>query len=285
MFSDTHCHIRYLEKRGIDTAAVVRGIALSRMPFVLDAGIEADDLPRRIALVDGLCTRAEEERNGESGCEAVCAAQARSVFRFGAGIWPDQHAVENRTEQVETLKAHLAACTDARVCAIGECGFDRHRLPDDEVDEKGERELFDMQLELARTKAFPVIVHSRDAFEQTIAALRDNPDCTGVIHCYSYGIEEARTFLDAGWYISLAGSVTYAKKTQRDETERLVRFIPSDRLLLETDAPYLAPVPLRGKPNTPLFVEHTYRFVSAVRSVGIEELAQTVLQNARTLFG
>ena len=269
MFSDTHCHLSYLEKRGIDPAAVVRGIALAGMPFVLDAGVEADDLPRRIGFIDELCT----------------CAQSRSLFRFAAGIWPDSRAVENRAEQVETLRFHLNACTDGRLCAIGECGFDRHRLPNDEVDEEGERELFDMQLELAREKDFPVVVHSRDAFEPTIAALRDNPDCAGVIHCYSYGIEEARAFLDAGWYISLAGSVTYAKKTQIHETEGLVRFIPSDRLLLETDAPYLAPVPFRGKPNTPLFIEHTYRFVSALRSVSAEDLARTVLLNARRLFG
>lgn len=269
MFSDTHCHLSYLEKRGIDPAAVVRGIALKGMPFVLDAGVEADDLPGRIGFVDELCT----------------CAQSRSLFRFAAGIWPDSQAVENRAEQVETLRSHLADCDDGRLCAIGECGFDRHRLPNDEVDEEGERELFDMQLELAREKDFPVVVHSRDAFEPTITALRDNPDSTGVIHCYSYGIEEARAFLDAGWYISLAGSVTYAKKTQIHETEGLVRFIPSDRLLLETDAPYLAPVPFRGKPNTPLFIEHTYRFVSALRSVSTKDLARTVLLNARRLFG
>ena len=167
MFSDTHCHLSYLEKRGIDPAAVVRGIALAGMPFVLDAGVEADDLPRRIGFVDELCT----------------CAQARSLFRFAAGIWPDSQAVENRAEQVKTLRSHLADCDDGRLCAIGECGFDRHRLPDDEVDEEGERELFDMQLELAREKDFPVVVHSRDAFEPTITALRDNPDCAGVIHC------------------------------------------------------------------------------------------------------
>lgn len=276
MFSDTHCHLSYLAGRGIDAASVIRELADKEVPFVLDAGTRSNDLKERIDFVNGIIAAIQDSSLKE---------KASSMLRFAAGIWPDSQAVENRAEQVETLRSHLADCDDGRLCAIGECGFDRHRLPNDEVDEEGERELFDMQLELAREKDFPVVVHSRDAFEPTIAALRDNPDSTGVIHCYSYGIEEARAFLDAGWYISLAGSVTYAKKTQIHETEGLVRFIPSDRLLLETDAPYLAPVPFRGKPNTPLFIEHTYRFVSALRSVSAEDLARTVLLNARRLFG
>ena len=276
MFSDTHCHLSYLSGRGIDAASVIRELADKEVPFVLDAGTRSNDLKERIDFVNGITAAIQDSSLKE---------KASSMLRFAAGIWPDKEAIADRFLQMDVLRGQIELyADDKRLCAIGECGFDRHWNTDD-ADEKGEAELFDMQLDLARELQLPVIVHSRDAFEQTLAGIKNARGSRGVIHCYSYGIEEARAFLDEGWYISLSGSVTYAKKARIDETEKLVRFIPADRLLLETDAPYLAPVPFRGKPNTPLFIGHTYRFVANIRGLGAEELAASVLQNARTLFG
>ena len=276
MFSDTHCHLSYLSGRGIDAASVIRELAEKEVPFVLDAGTRSNDLKERIDFVNGITAAIQDSSLKE---------KASSMLRFAAGIWPDKDAISDRFLQMDVLREQMELCADdKRLCAIGECGFDRHWNTDD-ADEKGEAELFDMQLDLARELQLPVIVHSRDAFEQTLAGIKNAGGSRGVIHCYSYGIEEARAFLDEGWYISFSGSVTYAKKARMSETEKLVRFIPADRLLLETDAPYLAPVPFRGKPNTPLLIEHTYRFVARIRGLGAEELAASVLQNARTLFG
>ena len=276
MFSDTHCHLSYLSGRGIDAASVIRELVDKEVSFVLDAGTRSNDLKERIDFVNGITAAIQDSSLKE---------KAASMLRFAAGIWPDKDAIADRFLHVDVLREQIELCADdKRLCAIGECGLDRHWNTDD-TDEKGEAELFDMQLDLARELQFPVIVHSRDAFEQTLAGIKNARGSRGVIHCYSYGIEEARAFLDEGWYISLSGSVTYAKKARIDETEKLVRFIPADRLLLETDAPYLAPVPFRGKPNTPLFIGHTYRFVANIRGLPIEELAASVLHNARTLFG
>ncbi|MGI5172602.1 TatD family hydrolase [Treponema sp. OMZ 840] len=275
MFTDTHCHLTYLAGRGIDAASVIRELADKKVPFVLDSGTRSNDLKERIDFVNGITASVQDSSLKE---------RAASMLRFGAGIWPDKDAIADRFLHMDVLREQIELCDEKRLCAIGECGFDRHWNTDD-ADEEGERELFDMQLELARELELPLIVHSRDAFEQTLAGIKNAGEKKGVLHCYSYGAEEARAFLDEGWYISLSGSVTYAKKTQISETEKLVRFIPADRLLLETDAPYLAPVPFRGKPNTPLLIEHTYRFVANIRGLSTEELAAAVLQNARRLFG
>ena len=104
------------------------------------------------------------------------------------------------------------------------------------------------------------------------------------MHCYSYGIEEARKFLDLGWYISFSGSVTYTKKAKLEEMKALLQFIPEDRILCETDAPYLAPVPCRGQPNTPYLVQHVYEYVAAARKTSPEALSALVDENAKKLF-
>ena len=106
-----------------------------------------------------------------------------------------------------------------------------------------------------------------------------------IIHCYSYGIEEVRAFLDRGWYIAFGGAVTYNKKAKLEAVKELLRFVPSDRFLCETDAPYLAPVPLRGTVNTPVNVEHVYNFIAEVRGMSPEELSNLVDENIKMLFG
>ena len=135
---------------------------------------------------------------------------------------------------------------------------------------KGERELFEAQLELARELKLPVIVHSRDAFEDTLDCLKNVGYDKGIIHCYSYGIEEARAFLDRGWYIAFGGAVTYNKKAKLEAVKELLRFVPSDRFLCETDAPY---------------VEHVYNFIAEVRGMSPEELSNLVDENIKGLFG
>ena len=149
---------------------------------------------------------------------------------------------------------------------------------------EGERELFQMQIELAKKLNLPVIVHSRDAFEDTLDCIKNMRYDRGIIHCFSYGIDEARAFLDRGWYLAFGGAVTYTKKNKLYEMEELLRFVPDDRLLLETDAPYLAPVPLRGETNTPLNIHYTYEFISAKRNITTQQLCRIVDKNCEKLF-
>lgn len=281
-------------ERGINGVEVLSTMAARNCFFGLDIGTHCDDLAEREACV-------EKAIAGIS--DSGLAARARSFMYFSAGIWPDLGAIHDRENQMKILRQSIeAAQTDGeqdtlhrRIVAVGECGLDHHWNPSGEDGRcesdfdtetyKGERELFKAQLELAQELKLPVIVHSRDAFDDTLDCFKNVGYDKGIIHCYSYGIEEARAFLDRGWYIAFGGAVTYNKKEKLEAVKELLRFVPSDRFLCETDAPYLAPVPLRGTVNTPVNVEHVYNFIAEVRGMSPEELSNLVDENIKRLFG
>ena len=203
---------------------------------------------------------------------------------------------------MEILKKQIEAAENSndndtlnrKIIAVGECGLDHHWNPsgadgrcESDFNQEmytAERELFEMQLEFAKEKNLPVIIHSRDAFEETLDCIKNIGYDNGIIHCYSYGAEEAKAFLERGWHISFSGSVTYTKKRRMPEIEELIKLVPDERILCETDSPYLAPVPFRGKTNTPLLIEQTYRFISEIRKVSTEQLCETVDANIKKLF-
>lgn len=287
MLTDTHCHLSYLGERGLDLSAVLEAAAEADFRLIIDAGTKCADLPERRALIaDALNAINDAEKRQKAG----------ALIRYTAGIWPDAAAIADRENECRTLEKVIAESLASKepVCALGECGLDHHwnpsgvdnRSEDDFTSEilHGESELFEMQIELARRYSLPVMVHSRDAFEGTYDAIKNCGYDNGEIHCFSYGIDEARAFLDRGWYIALGGAVTYTKKSKIEEMQKLVCYIPSDRLLLETDAPYLAPVPERGKPNTPLLIKHTYEYIAQMRGETVESLAETVYKNSKALF-
>ena len=294
MFSDTHFHFKMMtEERGADGVAVLSVMAARNCFFGLDIGTHCDDLAERQACV---------EKAIAGLTDSLLAERARNFMYFSAGIWPDVGAIHERDEQMKKLRASIESVgsggdqdtLNRRIVAVGECGIDHHWNPSGEdgrcesdFDEKtyrGERELFEAQLELARELNLPVIVHSRDGFEDTMGCIKNVGYDRGIIHCYSYGIEEARAFLDRGWYIAFGGAITYNKKAKLEAVKDLLRFVPADRFLCETDSPYLAPVPLRGTVNTPVNVEHVYNFASEVRGCSPEELSGIVDENIRALF-
>ena len=283
MFSDTHFHFKMMtQERGIDGVEVLTTMAQRDCFFGLDIGTRAGDLEGRRQAV---------EKCLAGLTDPLLADKARSFMYFTAGIWPDVESIKDRDNQMKLLRESV---TPGSIIAVGECGLDHHWNPsgadgrcEDDFDEqlyRGERELFEAQIELARELKLPVIVHSRDAFEDTLECIKNIGYHNGIIHCYSYGIDEARTFLDLGWYIALGGGITYTKKSKLEQMQQLIRFIPSDRLLTETDAPYLAPVPFRGQPNTPVLVEHVFNFISETRGISLEELNSLVDKNIKTLF-
>lgn len=310
MFSDTHFHFSLLvDERGLDGAALLAELASRSVFFAQDIGTRADDLAGRLALaqkcIDALSNLNDKTAAGAPAGEhkSDCAGAretAENFLHFSAGIWPSTDEINRRLEGVAELERQINEARKSenplfrKISALGECGLDHHWNPEGadgrcESDFNkqmidGEAELFEMQLSLAQKLALPVIVHSRDAFDGTISCIKNCGYDNGIIHCYSYGKNEVRAFLDRGWYISFSGSVTYAKKSHIDEIHDLIKFVPDDRILLETDAPYLAPVPMRGQTNTPVFVEHTYRFAAAARGVTPESLSGTVDANVRTLF-
>ena len=168
---------------------------------------------------------------------------------------------------------------DPKVVAWGEIGLDffrRHSPPGIQI------EAFELQLDMARELGLPVIIHDREAHEQIYEILREKgTSLSGVIHCFSGDYTLARRFIEMGFYISIPGTVTYKKAViVQDVAAR----VPLERLLVETDAPYLAPVPYRGKRNEPAFVKHTAQEIARLRGMDFQELARATSENARTLF-
>jgi TatD DNase family protein len=216
--------------------------------------------------------------------------------RFASGLWPHGEVIADRAALVPGLEKDIAAVNAAGasdgaaspgpVCALGEFGLDHHRngedAPGGRFDTAGERELMEMQMDLARRLSLPVIIHSRDAPEETAEILKRYPEVSGVIHCFSYGAEEAKSFLDLGYFISFAGNLTYKNAPNIRDACVLV---PSGRILLETDCPFLAPVPHRGKPAHPGMVEETYRLAAELRKTRVETLAEEAAENTAALFG
>ena len=293
MFSDTHFHYRTMTTdRDVNGIEVLEEMARRNCKFGLDIGTKADDLLERQSLLEKEIAQIHDYK---------LADKVRDFLYFSAGIWPDVDSIHNRFECMKKLEEQIKAAGEQeqdilhrKVVAIGEGGIDHHWNPsgvdgrcESDFDQKtyeGERELFEMQLELSRKMDMPYIVHSRDGFEDTLDCIKNIGWNKGIIHCYSYGLEEEKDFLDLGWYISLSGSVTYTKKAKLVEMEEMIRYIPEDRLLCETDAPYLAPVPERGTVNTPVKVEHTYNFVAKARGIEVEKLWETVDKNIEKLF-
>ena len=294
MFSDTHFHFKMMTtERGVNGVEVLSTMAQRSCFFGLDIGTHCDDLAERQACVE----------NAIAGiADSGLATKARNFMYFSAGIWPDVEAIHDRENQMKKLRESILAADAGsdqdtlhrKIVAVGECGIDHHWNPSgedgrcesdfDTATYQGERELFEAHLELAKELKLPVIVHSRDGFEDTLDCLKNVGYDNGIIHCYSYGIDEARAFLDRGWYIAFGGAITYNKKAKLEAVKELLRFVPADRFLCETDAPYLAPVPLRGTVNTPVNVEHVYNFAAEVRGITTEALSNLVDENITKLF-
>jgi len=144
-----------------------------------------------------------------------------------------------------------------------------------------QRESFAWQLELAKELKLPVVVHTRDARDDTLAIMREAPDVIGVMHCFTETWAMAEAALAMGYYISMSGIVTFKNAAQVQEVASKV---PADRLLIETDAPWLAPVPHRGKQNQPAFVADTAEFVAQLRNVSVDQLVEETTANVLRLF-
>lgn len=257
---DTHAHLGMLKKRGIPAEERISQIFEAGFRGIIDIGTEADDLGRRMDAF----------------------ARFEKV-RFSAGIWPSAQSIAGREQGIALLETYIAAAPRNRLIAIGECGLDRrHNRPGSAADLGGERELLELQLGLAKKLHLPVIIHSREAGEETREILSHYPDVRGLIHCFSYGIPEARGFLNLGYYLSFSGILTY-KNTQG--LREALAFTPQDRMFLETDSPYLAPLPFRGKPAHPGMVAETYKAAGELLKIDQEDLKDHIAGNVAALFG
>ena len=226
----------------------------------------------RKAGVDRILTAAEDVASSE---DALALAGRHRDIRVAVGVHPHRAGSWNAA----TLSRLRDLARDARVVAIGEIGMDfSGRSSPPLVQEAA----FRGQLALASLVNLPVVVHVRDAGERVRAILGESPRVRGMIHCYSEGPDELPAWLDLGLHISFAGTLTYpGTDALKDAAAR----VPAERLLAETDAPYLAPQNARGRRNEPLYVAATHAALAHVRAADIGDVAGQIARNARELFG
>ena len=169
---------------------------------------------------------------------------------------------------------------DPKVVAIGETGLDYHYTPETKA---LQQQLFAQQIEVANKVNKPLIIHTRSARQDTMDMLEQHgaEKCGGVLHCFTEDYTMAKRALDIGFYISISGIITFRNA---EELRDVARKIPLDRLLIETDSPYLAPIPYRGKPNQPAYVRETCEYVATLKGVSTEEFARITTQNVQNLF-
>jgi len=246
------------------------------------------DFPELSARLDGILATMRENRVERALCVAVtlehfprvlALAEGHPELYASVGVHPDQADV--REPDVETL-VRLAA--HPKVIAIGETGLDYFRTEGDPAEVCGwQRERFRVHVRAARSTGKPLIVHTRSASDDTLAILREEGADTvgGVMHCFTESWEVARAALDLGFYISLSGIVTFRNaEALRDVARR----VPAERLLIETDSPYLAPVPHRGRMNEPGWVRHVGEFIAKLRGLDAEAFATLTTDNFHRCF-
>jgi len=276
IFTDSHAHLEMVIQR-IGAAAVRGLLALYRIdaeetmaPCILDIGVDPGDLARRkTAIVDVIQTSLDFSK-----LASIDASVSARIF-WAAGIWPNREVLRDQEHAIEALVRDL----DSGVNALGECGLDYHHM---EAEPLQQIRLFSTQAEFAAQRKLPLIVHSRDAFEDTlniVAPLAKNLPI--VVHCFGYGPEEAEAFLRAGCYLSFAGNITYAKSAALREALSLV---PIDRLLLETDAPYMNPLPHRGIPSNPLDIVRTYQMAATLKNLDLLSLRASITANLNNIL-
>ena len=277
MFTDSHCHLYHISQKTAHFPLILKAMQEEGYPFVMDIGTDAGDFaPRYNAVADAW------DKNGS----------IPDFIHFSAGLWPGRTAIEHRVESMQKLAADIQAILKSGqlYAAVGECGIDRSwnhagAIGTGTGDLAGEETLFKEQLALAKQYGLAVIIHSRDGFEPTLRCIDEVGWHRGVIHCFSYGKKEAEAFLERGWYLSFPGTITYTDNAETaSEIAELVRMVPDDKLLLETDAPYLAPQPVRREVNTPLNISYTYQTASEYRHCTVEHLCEIVYRNCRRLF-
>ena len=259
-------------------AEILSQVAQSKPFFLMDTGVKADDIWARADLFrDALSQMDDEDRK----------VIEKSLY-FSAGIMGDLDAIDNRYDYVENLEDTINSFKDGdedfgeRLVAIGPCGIDHdwdsveyEGRAHDYIDNKTiseERDLFALQLTLGKKLNMPVIVHSRKGFKDTVDVIKAVKWNRGVIHGYSYSKSELDFFLDLGWYISFNGSVTYAGKKNALDMAETVAYVPKDRILIETDSPYYAPVPIKNTDNSPVNISYIYDYISSKRGISSAKL-------------
>jgi TatD DNase family protein len=246
------------------------------------AHLQAEAFAGDLAAVVGAAREAGVERLLAPGWDLASSRAGLDLaarvpgIPTAAGIHP--HAAAGADDEAWTEVARLAS--DPRVVALGETGLDYYHDQSLEGQSR-QRERFAWQLALAARERLPVVIHTRQAEADTLDLIRRFPGVVGVLHCFTESWELAAAALDQGYYVSISGIVTFRNA---ENVREVALRVPDDRLLVETDCPWLAPVPHRGRPNQPAYVADTAAFLAQLRGTTAEELAATTTANFRRLF-
>lgn len=259
MFTDSHCHLNFPDFEGqID--AIQAQMKQARVGRALVISTTLEEFPQVHAL-----------------------AMQHPNFWASVGVHPDNEGVQEPT--LQDLMEHSKL---PRVVGIGETGLDYYRLGERTVaDMHWQRERFRIHIQAAQQRQLPLIIHTRAASADTLAILREQGEdgragCAGgVFHCFTESMEVARAALDLGFYISFSGILTF--KSAADLRE-VAQFVPLERILIETDSPYLAPVPYRGKTNNPSYVPHVAAQIAQLKGITAEEVGLATSHNFDALF-
>jgi TatD DNase family protein len=259
MFTDSHCHLNFPELIA-ELPAIREAMAQAQVSRALCISTTLEEFP----AVHNLATQFDN-------------------FWATVGVHPDNEGI---TEP--SLQDLLTLGKLPRIVGIGETGLDYYRLGERTVaDMEWQRERFRTHIRAARQLGLPLVIHTRNASDHTLAILQEEGEngtlgsAGGVFHCFTETAEVARAALDLGFYISFSGILTF-KNAQH--LRDVAAFVPYDRMLIETDSPYLAPVPYRGKTNNPSFVPYVARQLAQIRQCTVEEIAHITSRNFETLF-
>lgn len=249
MYIDTHCHLSIEDYEDIDL--VIKENRENKIDKMIISG----------------CTK-------ETIIESIDIANKYDDVFLTIGYHPSEAKITNDSD-LELLENQIKSCD--KVVGIGEIGLDYHYGKEDIELQK---ELFRKQMKLAEKLNLPVVIHSRDATEDTINILKEFPQVIGDIHCFSGSVETANIYIKMGYKIGIGGVVTF----KNSNLYKVVEIIGLDNIILETDAPYLAPVPVRGKKNSSKYVPYIAEKVSEILNCSLEEVAKITTANASTLF-
>ena len=263
MFTDSHCHLNFPELK-------------SQLPEILSAMAQA-----QVARALCICTTLEEFEDVHT------LARENANLWSTVGVHPDNEGV-----QEPTLNDLVDRAARPRVVGIGETGLDYYRLGERSLaDMAWQRERFRTHIRAARQTDLPLVIHTRSASEDTLAILREEGgfvgeggslgQARGVFHCFTETAEVARAALDLGFYISFSGILTFRSAS---DIREVAAFVPLDRMLIETDSPYLAPVPHRGKSNSPAFVPWVARQIAEIKGIDVADVAHATSVNFDRLF-
>lgn len=252
MFVDSHCHIDFPEfSEGV--APLLANMAAGGVSHALCVAVGLETFPRVLAL-----------------------AEAHDNIYASVGVHPDHD--EGREPSVAEL---VDLARHPKVLAIGETGLDYYRMKREEVD--WQRHRFRAHIRAARLAGKPLIIHTRNAVGDTLAIMAEEGagDAGGVMHCFTETWDVAKSALDMGFHISLSGIVTFKSAS---DLKDVARRVPLGRLLIETDSPYLAPVPHRGRRNEPAYVRHVAEEIASLRGIPLAEVAEATTRNFFELF-